>query len=41
MTVAIAAKPGLPVEVNAGRVKGYCSATVDAAGPKLVARKEE
>jgi hypothetical protein len=27
--------------VKSGRVKGYCFATIEAAGPKLTVRKEE
>jgi hypothetical protein len=41
MIVLIAANAGKPVELKAGRVKGYWFATIEAAGPKLEVRKEE
>jgi hypothetical protein len=39
--VLIAANAGTPVELKAGRVKGYCFATIEAADSKLAVRKEE
>lgn len=39
--VLIAANSGALMELKAGRVKGYSFATIEAAGPKLAARKEE
>jgi hypothetical protein len=40
MIVLIAANAGgKPLSLNAGSVKGYCFATIEAAGPKFSVRK--
>lgn len=41
MIVLTAVNAGNLLELNSGRVKGYCFATREAAGPKLAVRKKE